>query len=1127
MRQRRACVLFFLFLLTASGAWGAGLGESPIHHRLKVEIKPGDHWITVEDRVSLPASLAKEKIFFRLAQGLTVTRSSAPLQVEKEGGPNPAPGSGQQTDVPLAVYSVRLPQENPGAYEFTIAYQGLIHHAVEKQGQEYARSFSETPGIISDQGVYLAGSSYWVPAFNDELITFTLDVTLPPGWDSVSQGKRTVHEKTAFFSHSTWDSPQPMDQVYLVTARFHEYGIKVGQIDVLAFLRTADESLAKKYLETTGQYLEMYDKLIGPYPYSMFALVENFWETGYGMPSFTLLGEKVIRFPFILHSSYPHELLHNWWGNSVYVDYTGGNWCEGLTTYLADHLIKEQRGEGVAYRKTTLQGYTDYAAEKEAEFPLSKFKSRSDALSSAIGYGKSLMLFHMLRLEVGDELFKKAIQDFYRDNTFRLASFEDIRTSFERVWKMDLLPFFSQWVGRTGAPELRLAGASVQESAGRYRLQFKLAQVQAQGPYTLKVPVAIYVAGGKEAQRHYVDLDQKNQAFTLTLADRPVRIDIDPQFDLFRRLHRDEIAPALSAVFGAKKVLILLPSAASTPFLDAYRELAETWAKDAGDQVDIQLDRAVSQLPTDRAIWLFGRENLHKAVINRGIENYRVKLDEKTFDPGSGPVSRQDNSLVLVVKNPQDPLQAIALLAGHIPQALPGLGRKLPHYGQYSYLAFEGDEPANILKGEWQTSASPMSALLGDTPVPPSLPRRSPLAMLTPLYSADTMMGHIRYLASDELEGRGPHSKGIAKAAAYIALEFKKYGLAPGGDKGSYFQQWAIDSPKLERRIEFIDVIGFLPGQDPALQDRPVVLCAHYDHLGREPLLAAKGNEGKIHYGADDNASGVAVLLESAKKLAADEKTARPIIFIAFSGEELGLLGSAHYLESMGREKAGKIFAAINIDTVGRLTEEKKLMVLGSSSAREWRYIFMGIALTTGIQTEIITQDMPASDQVSFIERGIPAVQLSSGPHSDYHRPGDTVDKIIPSGLVKVAAAAREALVYLAERKEPLTPTVPATSRPAGEKPPASGERQVRTGIIPDFSFQGEGVRIGALSPASPAQKAGLITGDIIVAVDDKPVTDIKGYAAILKSYKPGNTVTLTFQRDGLQQTAKVTLEEK
>ena len=148
------------------------------------------------------------------------------------------------------------------------------------------------------------------------------------------------------------------------------------------------------YISTTGQYVEMFNRLIGPYPYEKFALVENFWETGYGMPSFTLIGSKIIRFPFILHSSYPHEIPHNWWGNGVYVAYEEGNWCEGLTAYLADHLIKEQRGQGRNYRRTMLQRYADYVTEAK-DFPLTEFRSRHSAATQAIGYGKMLMVCHM------------------------------------------------------------------------------------------------------------------------------------------------------------------------------------------------------------------------------------------------------------------------------------------------------------------------------------------------------------------------------------------------------------------------------------------------------------------------------------------------------------------------------------------------------------------------------------------------------------------------------------------------------------------------------------------------------------------------------------------------------------
>lgn len=128
----------------------------------------------------------------------------------------------------------------------------------------------------------------------------------------------------------------------------------------------------------------MYSKLIGPYPYKKFALVENFWETGYGMPSFTLLGPKIIRFPFILHSSYPHEILHNWWANGVFVDLNAGNWNEGLTAYLSDHLVKEQRNQGVEYRRTTLQKYTDYVA-KSKDFPIMEFRSRHSSATEAVG----------------------------------------------------------------------------------------------------------------------------------------------------------------------------------------------------------------------------------------------------------------------------------------------------------------------------------------------------------------------------------------------------------------------------------------------------------------------------------------------------------------------------------------------------------------------------------------------------------------------------------------------------------------------------------------------------------------------------------------------------------------------
>ena len=158
--------------------------------------------------------------------------------------------------------------------------------------ENYARGFSESPGIISDIGVYLAGSTYWVPYFNDDLITFNLTAKTPAGWKTVSQGTRTKDEDVNGVHIDRWESPEPMEEVFLIAAKFTEYDQTAGAVKAMVFLRTPDETLANEYLQLTAQYLEMYRQLIGPYPFSKFALVENFWETGYGMPRLLCLAKK-------------------------------------------------------------------------------------------------------------------------------------------------------------------------------------------------------------------------------------------------------------------------------------------------------------------------------------------------------------------------------------------------------------------------------------------------------------------------------------------------------------------------------------------------------------------------------------------------------------------------------------------------------------------------------------------------------------------------------------------------------------------------------------------------------------------------------------------------------------------
>ncbi|MFQ5585835.1 MAG: M1 family aminopeptidase, partial [Thermodesulfobacteriota bacterium] len=373
-------------------------------------------------------------------------------------------------------------------------------------------------------------------------------------------------------------------------------------------LRNRDEMLAQKYLETGAQYLAMYTELIGPYPYGKFALVENFWETGYGMPSFTLMGPQVIRFPFILHSSYPHEILHNWWGNGVFVDFESGNWSEGLTAYLADHLIKEQRGQGVEYRLTTLQKYLDYVAGGK-DFPLTEFWSRHSPATEAVGYGKTMFFFHMLRLQLGDDLFTRALRQFYSDNKFTLATFEDLQDTFSAVSGRELKTEFDQWIRRTGAPELRVRDAHTTVEGEGFRLTAVIEQIHEGPAYRLRIPVAVHLKDSEEAFQTTIPMDTKVMEISLHLPALPLRLDIDPEFDIFRRLDRNEIPPALSQAFGADTALIVLPSTAPEELRKEYRRLAETWQQSPTRKIEIKLDSDIDRLPKDRTVWLFGREN--------------------------------------------------------------------------------------------------------------------------------------------------------------------------------------------------------------------------------------------------------------------------------------------------------------------------------------------------------------------------------------------------------------------------------------------------------------------------------------------------------------------------------------
>ncbi|MCE1199277.1 MAG: M20/M25/M40 family metallo-hydrolase [Marinilabiliales bacterium] len=316
------------------------------------------------------------------------------------------------------------------------------------------------------------------------------------------------------------------------------------------------------------------------------------------------------------------------------------------------------------------------------------------------------------------------------------------------------------------------------------------------------------------------------------------------------------------------------------------------------------------------------------------------------------------------------------------------------------------------------------------------------------------------------------------------------------------------------------NVVGLIKGKDPKLQDEFVVVGAHYDHLGyggpgsgsRMPDSAA------VHHGADDNASGVAAVIELAQKFSHAGKNRRSIVFVAFTAEEFGLIGSKAFVAEppFNLKKTSAMF---NFDMVGRLDTAKDLTIGGVGTSLETKT--MVDSLVTGFNVKISKEGYGPSDHASFYGENIPVIYFTSGVHDQYHTPKDTYDRINLTGEKQIIESAAKLVDAVANRSLKLT------YQESGPKVGASGrtDLKVTLGIIPDFSGTGsDGMRIDGVTPGKPASKAGLQKGDIIVAIDGKSVGSIYDYMARMKAYSPGQIISVDVLRNGEKKVFLVTL---
>jgi hypothetical protein len=389
------------------------------------------------------------------------------------------------------------------------------------------------------------------------------------------------------------------------------------------------------------------------------------------------------------------------------------------------------------------------------------------------------------------------------------------------------------------------------------------------------------------------------------------------------------------------------------------------------------------------------------------------------------------------------------------------------------------------------------------------------------------LLDDIKFLTDDRLQGRATGSPGADSAAAYLARRFSEVGLQPAA--GGWFQSFAVGRDAVAGAagtgsVLGKNVIGILPGRDPVLRNQTVVLGAHYDHLGLGGFGSLDPDStGKVHNGADDNASGVAGLIQVAARLAASPPL-RTVVFIGFSGEELGLLGSAYYVKQPIYPVANTL-AMVNLDMVGRL-RNGRLIVYGVQTAKQFPALLDSLNWYAGFDLKAQGDGYGPSDQSSFYAAKRPVLHLFTDLHEDYHRTTDDWQKVNLDGLKRVADFTLGLVTALANRRAPLTfvdvvpPTPPHASTSTGSGPGYGAY----LGTVPDLTGSLGGVRLVGVRAGSPAEKAGLRGDDIITRIGNMETPDLEAMTEALRSHQPGDEVEIVVRRGAALTTLRARL---
>ena len=612
---------------------------------------------------------------FELHQALEVSAASA------DGKPLAVRPAGRRGS--MRAWRVALP---PAAERLHLEYAGTLP-ALERQ-LDHRDVLQGLSPMASPEGSFLPSGGAWYPR-PAALFAYRVAVSVPGDQRAVVPGRLQSEELPADGSgryRARFEFAQPAEGIDLMAGPWvvREKMMPRAGAEPLR-LRTyffrdieAIPGLADAYLDDTRRYLERYAAEIGPYPFSGFSVVASPLPTGFGMPTLTYLGAEVLKLPFIRATSLGHEVLHDWWGNGVYVDYAQGNWSEGLTTFMADYAYKEAESAEAA-RAMRLGWLRDFAAVPAADQQsLAQFRARTHGASAAVGYGKAAMLFVMLRDAIGEEAFRRGVRAFWQAQQFRTASWSDLRAAFERASGQPLKAFFAQWVDRAGGPAVRIAGAEATAGGARLTLTVE----QSAPAYALHLPVQLVFPDRTETR--WIDVAGERQAVTLDVGTLPEGVRLDPELRVWRVLGQEQLPPILRQWITARTPRLAQASAAPEVRV-AAAALARRFF-----EVEPQAVAPAGMVQGSGPVLLAGLHADVDAVLARA-----------GLPPRPAPLAGRGSAQVWTVSGVAG--APVAVVSARDAESLLALLRPLPHYGAQSWLVFE--DARAVERGVWPAAA--------------------------------------------------------------------------------------------------------------------------------------------------------------------------------------------------------------------------------------------------------------------------------------------------------------------------------------------------------------------------------------------------------------------------------------